>query len=98
MADGTFPRPLSGLLHELAEERQSAGSYLGAARRIRSQNTSEHALTADMIDKAVGEIVRAQTAFHRLRDHLRSDRPHEKDATSTPVQTDADLPVIGRET
>ena len=95
MTDGVSACRLSGLLQEVAEGLQSAGSCLGAARRISSQ--SEHASTAYMIDKAAGEIVRAQIAFHRLRDHLRSDCRYEKDATNTPAQTGAVLPVIGRE-
>ena len=97
MTDGTFRRPLSELLHELAERLHSAGNYLGAARKIRSHSTSEQALTGDMIDKAVGEIARAQTAFHRIREHLRPETRDEKDAMSVAVQTDDAPHLVGPE-
>jgi hypothetical protein len=72
MADGPTPS-LSGLLHELAEGLQSTGTYLSAARRISSHAATmhlEHASIADIISKAADELMRAHTAFHRLRDHL----------------------------
>jgi hypothetical protein len=72
MTDGTLPHRLAGHLRELAEGLQAAAGYLGAAR-IRSLSPSEHALSADIIDKAKAEIARAQAAFHRLRDCLGSD-------------------------
>jgi len=98
MADETIP-PLSDLLQELAEGLQSAGTYLSAARRISSHNASENTSIAEIIDKAASELMRAQTAFHRLRDHLLSGRRYEKrDAATAPVQTGALLPAIGRET
>jgi hypothetical protein len=69
MAEGPMAS-LSDFLHELAEGLQSTGTYLSAARRISSNNTPEHASAADMISKAADELMRAHTAFHRLRDHL----------------------------
>ena len=82
VTNGTSPHPLAGHLHELAEGLQAAASYLGAAARIRSLGPSEHALTADMINQARGEIARAQAAFHRLRNCLGSDTK-DKSATNT---------------
>ena len=98
MTDGLNPCPLFGLLQELAEGLQSAGTYLSAARRIRTHDASNHASIAEMLEKAAHEMMRAQTAFHRLRDHLAPDRRYESDAATAPVETGAVLPVIGRET
>ena len=76
MADGPMAS-LSGLLHELAERLQSTGAYLSAASRISNSNASEHAPTTDIISKAADELLRAHSAFHRLRDHLsKQSSPH----------------------
>ena len=77
MADGPNSM-VSLLLHELAEQLQSAGSYLRVASRIISHNASDHnasdhAATADIMEKAADELQRAQTAFHGLREHLAAD-------------------------
>ena len=69
MADGPMAS-LPDLLHELAEGLQSTGTYLSAARRMSSNNASEQASTTDIVSKAADELMRAHTAFHRLRDHL----------------------------
>jgi len=69
MADGPLPT-LSDLLHELAERLQATGTYLRAARVISGQSTPEHASTVDTLEKAAGELLRAQIAFHQLRDQL----------------------------
>ena len=95
MSDAMGPRPLFGLLQELAEGLQSAGTYLSAARRISSHDASRHASIAEILEKAADEMARAQTAFHRLRDHLPLDRQYESDAATAPVQTGAALPAIG---
>ncbi len=98
MTDGLTPCPLFGLLQELAEGLQSAGTYLSAARRISTHDASKQASIAEILEKAADEMMRAQTAFHRLRDHLALDRRYESDAVTAPVETDALLPAIGRET
>lgn len=69
MANGPMAS-LSGLLHELAEGLQSTGTYLSAARRLSNSHASGQASTSEMISKAADELMRAHTAFHRLRDHL----------------------------
>ncbi len=78
MTDGLSAHPLSSLLQELAEGLQSTGNYLAAARK---HNGSSHAPIVEILDRAVVEMIRTQSSFHRLREHLILQQRCDGDAT-----------------
>jgi hypothetical protein len=88
MGDGEIPE-LSALLHELAEGLQSAGHYLSAGRRIGRTDASERRLIFDSIEKALDELGRSKSAFHRLRTHLldSASKPEKPAADEAPPMT-----------
>jgi hypothetical protein len=71
--DDTIP----ALVHELAERLQTLANYLGAARCAQISARGGHSPRNSALERAVGELARANDAFHRLRGHLASDSAFE---------------------
>lgn len=64
-------------LHELAEGLQTTGAYLAAARRLSRGEANMDRSAAEVIEKAMGELARANAAFHHFREQLSGISPDE---------------------
>ena len=64
------------ILHELAEGLQAAGTYLDVAHQMNSRNPSKRSSIAEIIEKAAGQVTRAQASFAQLRNRLNGHEFH----------------------
>jgi hypothetical protein len=55
------------LLHELAEGLQSVGNYLSALRRLTRSDVHARTINIDIVEKALDELGRSNSALHDLR-------------------------------
>ena len=74
MMASTVPAEFAQLLHDLAEGLQATGNYLDTARRFDGQGAADHASCIKMLEKAAGQLMRAQASYRQLREVL-SEKP-----------------------
>ena len=74
MMASTIPAEFAQLLHELAEGLQATGNYLDTARRLDGEDVADHASCIRMLEKAAGQLTRAQASYRQLREGL-SEKP-----------------------
>jgi len=70
MTNGTCLRDFARILHELAEGLQATGNYLDTARRLDGKDAAGHASCTEMLEKAAGQLTRAQASYRQLREGL----------------------------